>query len=99
VKDELREAGKIAFFNRFGPDCDEAYSQRWHDRDEAWNAALQAAQRGEIPGWQLVPVEPTQAMLDADASSTILEAAEFLNKSTRYTWNAMLAAAKEEAGQ
>lgn len=43
----------------------------------------------EIPnGWQLVPVEPTEAMI-----SEVIDAGSFDEDDVTYFWNSMLAAA------
>lgn len=46
-------------------------------------------------GYALVPVEPTQAMLDAAGMCVVPEGKEWLDASNRETWAAMLAAAPE----
>lgn len=44
--------------------------------------------------YALVPVEPTQGMLDAAGMSIVPAGKEWLDQSNRETWAAMLAAAK-----
>ena len=46
-------------------------------------------------GYALVPVEPTQAMLDAAGMCIVPEGKKWLDDSNRETWTAMLAAAPE----
>ena len=47
-------------------------------------------------GYALVPVEPTQGMLDAAGMSIVPAGKEWLDQSNRETWAAMLAAANKE---
>lgn len=44
-------------------------------------------------GWVIVPVEPTQAMLDANGTSNVPAGTQWLNEDARNTWASMLAAA------
>ena len=48
-----------------------------------------------IDQYKLVPVEPTQAMLDAAGMCIVPEGKKWLDDSNRETWAAMLAAAPE----
>lgn len=45
--------------------------------------------------WKLVPVAPTQAMLDAAGECPVPEGKAWLDDDARATWGAMLAAAPE----
>jgi len=46
--------------------------------------------------WKLVPVTPTQAMLDANGTSIAPVGTAWLSEDARQTWAAMLAAAPED---
>ena len=73
-----------------GDCCDQAYS-------EGYKAALAQQPAAAVPeGYALVPVEPTQAMLDAAGMCVVPEGKEWLDASNREVWHAMLAAANKE---
>ena len=61
------------------------------------NALNAQAPPAAVPaGYALVPVEPTQAMLDAAGMSIVLAGKEWLDQSNREVWASMLAAANKE---
>jgi len=80
-----------------------ASSLRYLRKADAVMAALmplaantQAPPAAAVPeGYALVPVEPTQAMLDAAGMCVVPEGKRWLDDSNRETWTAMLAAAPE----
>ena len=80
-----------------------ASSLRYLRKADAVMAALmplaantQAPPAAAVPeGYALVPVEPTQAMLDAAGMCVVPEGKRWLDASNRETWAAMLAAAPE----
>jgi len=57
-----------------------------------WNIAVATDPRVN-GGFQLVPINPTQSMLDANGRSEFPEGKEWLERDARATWAAMLAAA------
>ncbi len=64
--------------------------------DYAKWAGLQAPPAAAVPaGYALVPVEPTQAMLDAAGMCIIPDGKEWLDQSNREVWATMLAAARK----
>ena len=67
----------------------------YHDLPEKVRALRQAQQpAAAVPeGYALVPVEPTQGMLDAAGMCIVPDGKEWLDQSNRGTWAAMLAAA------
>ena len=80
-----------------------ASSLRYLRKADAVMAALmplaantQAPPAAAVPeGYALVPVEPTQAMLDAAGMCVVPEGKRWLDDSNRETWTAMRAAAPE----
>lgn len=69
---------------------------------QAWRQAIahdranQPAASGVPEGWRLVPIEPTQAMIDAVVENSFLhESREKFEIITRSDWRDMLAAAPE----
>lgn len=56
---------------------------------QCWIDALSAARRGEILGWQLVPVEPSAAIIEASGYEW--------PPTARAVWAAQLTASAEEA--
>ena len=73
-------------------------------RDRAALAAHQAEQPAHAPGWKWVPVEPTDAMLEA-ASRVPVDPTWSMHGEYEYTvfgggiWAAMLAAAPQQGGK
>lgn len=69
------------------------------DQWDAWKAALKAGSTASVPdGWKLVPVEPTEAMLEAAGNTEEIynEWGEDLYvKNTEEVYQAMLAAAPD----
>jgi len=63
------------------------------DALELAEEAVRAKQQAAPGGWQLVPVEPTEAMI-----SEVIDAGSFDEDDVTYFWDSMLAAAPKHEG-
>ena len=63
------------------------------DALELADEAVRAKQQAVPEGWQLVPVEPTEAMI-----SEVIDAGSFDEDDVTYFWDSMLAAAPKPCG-